>query len=296
MIPIETIYKEQLRPLIHVAYDFVKNKQVAEDIVADSFVKLCEAGIIDSPKGWLYQGVKNACLDYLKHKSRVRSVPLVWENSDGELRELKLPSSEYAESRTIYRELLNNLIIEVEQLPERQKEIAIMLLHDLTVREIAKKLKLTVDTIRVSKMRILKKLQFLNNEKPKERGVKYITHNNETMNIEEEKEQGENELIDIKNYLLAIAKKHDIYVDFSDNEYEGDKFCPLDVIGFLDLLDGQLEQHLEVKPEQEEKMFTLAEMVECFNDSSMITYHKNRTMSRVILEDYFKEKFGITIN
>jgi len=47
---------------------------------------------------------------------------------------------------------------------------------------------------------------------------------------------------------------------------------------------------------QEEKMFTLDEMIECFNDSRMVTYHKNRTMSRVILEDYFKEKFGITIN
>ena len=74
------LYTEYNSRLVTVAQLYVRDRMVAEDIVADSFVK-CNAVLQDTPEGmrveaYLMTIVKNQCLNYLKQKetrSRVES-------------------------------------------------------------------------------------------------------------------------------------------------------------------------------------------------------------------------------
>jgi hypothetical protein len=46
----------------------------------------------------------------------------------------------------------------------------------------------------------------------------------------------------VDEFLLSKAKELDLYVDFSDEEYDGDKDAPMDRIGLLDYLLNKHEQ------------------------------------------------------
>ena len=64
--------------LVLFANKFTGDTQVSKDLVQDAFIKLWEKSPtlseIDAPKSYLFQSVKNSCLNYHRHLNIKRSV------------------------------------------------------------------------------------------------------------------------------------------------------------------------------------------------------------------------------
>jgi RNA polymerase sigma-70 factor (ECF subfamily) len=71
-MPSPPVTAENLRPLmLSIAYRMVGSFSEAEDLVQEAFVRLHEAGEVDSPKAWLSTVVTRLCIDHLR-SARVR--------------------------------------------------------------------------------------------------------------------------------------------------------------------------------------------------------------------------------
>lgn len=66
------IFKKYYLPVRSFAWRFVKDNDIAEDIVQDCFLNVWEKrltfNVITEIRSYLYTSTRNACLDYLKHE------------------------------------------------------------------------------------------------------------------------------------------------------------------------------------------------------------------------------------
>ena len=135
------------RSLVYFAMRYVERQEIAEDIVQELFGRLWEEKrcylSYSSFKTYLYSSVKNAALDWLKHKSveeKYLSYSLLNTNTEDEL-DWKIMEEE------IYRTLLQV----VDELPKRCKEIFQFYLQGKKNEEIALLLRLSVLTVKTQK-------------------------------------------------------------------------------------------------------------------------------------------------
>lgn len=131
---------------------------VAEEIVQDTFYKLwnkhADFVSLNSIKAFLYISTRNASINFLNKEQRKTKHGV----------ELGLLEDEFQEpiiNQIIYTEVLREIAIEVDALPEQCAKIIKMIFEDgLQPKEIAGKLNITVSTVYNQKMRglsILKK-------------------------------------------------------------------------------------------------------------------------------------------
>jgi RNA polymerase sigma-70 factor (ECF subfamily) len=147
------IFKQYHKALCYFATQLVKDEQEARDIVADSFMKLWQRhphfDAIEKIRSFLYTSTRNACFNHIKHVQR-RTV------SHAEIAYLGNDMEDYIQSRMIKAELMQKILLEIEALPPiRRKIFKMIYLQDLSIFEIATKLNISVDTVRVQKARAL---------------------------------------------------------------------------------------------------------------------------------------------
>jgi RNA polymerase sigma-70 factor, ECF subfamily len=147
-------YKERLYRFIFFR---VGHKELAEDILSDTFVKawqkLSLINQTDSFNGWIYQVAKNNIIDYYRIKRITLSIEEVTETvSDSE-------SPVDQANLTIEQKIMLEL---VERLVEEQRlVIQYKFFEDLTNNEIAAIMGKSEGAIRVIQHRAVKKLQQL---------------------------------------------------------------------------------------------------------------------------------------
>ena len=85
---IEEIYARHVIMLYRVCLSYVKNKADAEDIVADTFMKMLKPGVsfhsTEHEKAWLLRTAINLCKDNLKHWWRKREDIAAYSNLECE--------------------------------------------------------------------------------------------------------------------------------------------------------------------------------------------------------------------
>ncbi len=131
-------YFIQLRCL---AGKFVGDKQVAEELVSDCFLKLWmhrENILIEkSVKGYLFYMLRNRILDYLRKSKKsiiVDSAPLP-----------DLPDDEITNEQDFYAELYRV----IQRLPgQRRKILELAAFESMTYKEIAQKMNISVNTVK----------------------------------------------------------------------------------------------------------------------------------------------------
>ncbi len=147
------LFKLYHKSLCYFARQLVDNEGQAEDIVADAFVKLSQKNAdfenFASIRAFMYVTIRNSCCNYLKHIQRRTA-------SHKEILHPAEKDENYIESKMIKADLLQVILQEVESLPPiRRKIFKMIYLEDLSIFEIATKLNITVDTVRVQKARAL---------------------------------------------------------------------------------------------------------------------------------------------
>ena len=152
------LYRQQFGKLFQFAYSFLGDKEPAEEIVNDIFLKVWlnrkDMGQVLNIQVYLYVTVKNACLNYLRG------------TSSKQLKEVNIAEAYYFHLSVdpaqllISKELQAGLLTAVDSLPPRCKLIFKMVKQDgLSCKEVAAILNLSDKTVFAQLAIALKKLE-----------------------------------------------------------------------------------------------------------------------------------------
>ena len=161
----EFLFNNYYADLCKYARNIVLNEATAEDLVMDVFIKIWEAEtrleITTSLSGYLYTSVHNHCLNYLtrKHKRFTELNPETIERLNA-----LIPSSDNSAplDRITMAELSQQIEKCIELLPDECRNIFLMSRTDeLPNKEIARRLGISENTVKVQIYRALKKFKVL---------------------------------------------------------------------------------------------------------------------------------------
>ncbi len=138
--------------LYRMAYLWVKDKEVANDVLQQVFEKAWlqrnELQKMNNPTGWMVRSLKNEALQHFRASKKLE--PL----GDLEFEEEVMPNHEVAS------EQLKLVFKFLERLPEKQREVfQLREVEGLTYEEIAEYLEISIDQVKVSIHRARKSLR-----------------------------------------------------------------------------------------------------------------------------------------
>lgn len=141
----EQLFKSHFRALHRYAFTFVKDPDIAEDMVQSAFCKLWERSgdlqIHRSVSAYLYRSVYHECLNYLKHL-KVRGSHVLHTSRQGDGHEGD------ASQRVQARELEDRITQTLQELPEGCRTVfQLSRFESLKYHEIASKLGISVKTV-----------------------------------------------------------------------------------------------------------------------------------------------------
>jgi len=145
------IFDRYYRSLCYFANRFIPAKPVAEDITQESFVRLWEKhdafSCQQSIKAFLFIITRNACLNFIKHWNREKTNEHHWSFTWDETEESILADLTRSE-------VLQEILMAIEALPpECRKVIVLCYIEGFDNHEIARRLDLSVHTIKNQKAR-----------------------------------------------------------------------------------------------------------------------------------------------
>ena len=138
------------RYLVLYALRYVKQQEVAEDVVQEVFIAIWESdkkyNSYHGFRAFLYDSVKNRCLNYLKHQEveRRHAEILLWEQDE-----------EDEDYRLMREEMYRALHRAVDELPERCRQVFKLHLQGEKNEEIAQILELSVETVKTQKKKAM---------------------------------------------------------------------------------------------------------------------------------------------
>lgn len=150
----EYLFTRYYKPLVIWAATFLNDLSRSEDLVQDFFIKLWEkeAGRqlkAATLKSFLYTSVRNLALDRLEKKDPLRHAS-----------DIQLFEKSWEEYDTFEEELLNEIRKQINELPNRSREIIrCVYLEGLPYKETAAKLGISVSTVNSSLVNSLKKIR-----------------------------------------------------------------------------------------------------------------------------------------
>ncbi len=138
----EALFRLHYRPLCAFAVQYVKDGDKAEDLVQDLFFRLWmdreKTNVTSSLKSYLFQAVRNRCLNAVKVQGRVRSLN---EEVDDGIEEDGRTEDEHAERAA-------RVNAAIEALPEERRKVFKLSRHEgLKYHEIAERLGISIKTV-----------------------------------------------------------------------------------------------------------------------------------------------------
>ncbi len=149
------VYDGFVKKLYDYAFFRVKDRQSAEDIVADTFMKALEhIGSFDPKKGsaasWLYRIARNTLVDQYRVNKKTTGFPEDFDVAD--TKDLK--------TQIENKDMLKKVEIALEKLSEREREIITLRVWDeLSYKEIAEVLGKSEASLKMAASRALKELR-----------------------------------------------------------------------------------------------------------------------------------------
>lgn len=154
------LFRDLESPLLGFAYQMVKDEQMAQDIVQEAFIRLqAHYDEVRQPKAWLYTTVRRLAIDEIRRSRKV--VPFTRGDEDASTLEMDpadaMPTPDEqadAEERT------GLLRVCIERLaPRERKLVQLKFVEELSYKEIAAKMGMTVGNVGYSLHHALKLLE-----------------------------------------------------------------------------------------------------------------------------------------
>ncbi|MCA5005664.1 RNA polymerase sigma factor [Sphingobacterium bovistauri] len=162
---LKELYKIYYKPLLYFVMQYVKEKQTAEDIVAETFVKVWEYRhkflAIEPLRSFLYVTSKNLTLNQLKKAS------FKYENIDVNSLENEILSDSNILDKIVKTELLKSIFEEVQKLPEKQQQIIrLTFIEEKSIEEICALLKMSESAVYTNRSRAIASLKKMIGKNP----------------------------------------------------------------------------------------------------------------------------------
>lgn len=167
-IALEVLFKRYLKAVFYLAFRYTQSSDEAEDLVQETFVRVWKSrkkfDLNKSFKAWLFTIAKNTALDWCKKKKTIPFSNLIKNNGNDEdwdyFAEFITDESQKPEENYQKEELAQNLVNLTAQLPVEQRQV-IEAHHnrELSFKEIAQELKLSLNTVKSRYWRALKRLK-----------------------------------------------------------------------------------------------------------------------------------------
>jgi RNA polymerase sigma-70 factor (ECF subfamily) len=144
----QELYLDLFPCLTSFAFNYVNDKNVADDLVQDVFLKLWEnrkeLNIHTSIKAFLYRSVKNSCLNHVRKQAFDES-----KISEIQLLQMEAMGDHYM----LQEEVQSKLHKAINSLPEKCKQVMLLTLSEYSVNEIKDQMSITENTIKTHKKR-----------------------------------------------------------------------------------------------------------------------------------------------
>lgn len=145
LVEYEALFKDHYSELCGFANKYLDDLDAAEEIVQSFFVKFWEnrrtINIEKAKKSYLFNSIKNACLNQIKH-IKIREAYKVENEREMENQSVTVEQEFEAE------ELNQKIKTSINSLPEGRRKIFIMSRYEgLKYKEIAEKLKISIKTV-----------------------------------------------------------------------------------------------------------------------------------------------------
>jgi len=157
--------------LLQFALSFIRNQEVAEEIISDVFVKIwkkrAELPNIQNLKSYLFIAVKNSCLSHLR-KMKNEKIVLIDEYND-----FQFPYIANTEDDSFEKEILKKIYKAIEQLPPKCREaFTLAKINGLKHREIAEIMDISEKTVNNHLVTAVKKIiESLGIEKKQDKSI-----------------------------------------------------------------------------------------------------------------------------
>ena len=155
---LRVLYRHFYKALAAFSYQIVKEQQVAEELVQDAFVRLWQLRNTftntHTLKAYLYNTVRNSSISHLRH-NQVEARQL----EDYE-RDYTLMNPDDIASVELHREeLIRQLLVAIEDLPPKQRQLFLLTVKGKTSKEIAEEMGITIDGVKKQRQRGLARLR-----------------------------------------------------------------------------------------------------------------------------------------
>jgi len=158
------MYQLFYKALVAYSFRFVANQPTAEDIVQNVFSVLWRQSLRFPDemllRAYLYKSVRNKSLEHLSH------LQVEKEYRERVLRDVQPEQliTDEGEEQFFPDEIYRRLLTMIDLLPSRQREVFLMHMDGARNKEIAEKLNISVNTVKIQKKRALATLRQKLNE------------------------------------------------------------------------------------------------------------------------------------
>ena len=147
------LYEHFYGALVSYGMRILQDRELAEDAVQDTMAALWEKKIIlpnnAALKAYLYNSVRNKCLNLIRQQKNERTVPHAISEYE------EYPISEEDNEQVFSEEVYRQLFLMIDQMPPRQREVFLMVMEGKKNREIAQALDMAGETVRTNKKRAM---------------------------------------------------------------------------------------------------------------------------------------------
>lgn len=155
----EKLFRRYYSDLHRFLWGYVKNSQIAEDLVQEVFVRVWENRDTLNPekkiKTYIYKIGRNIAIDYVRHKKVERE----WEKEKKALHSVSTLDKKI-DDQLHKKFMLAEVRKAIEDLPEKRRLVFILSRYEgMTYKEIAEKLDISVNTVDTQICRALKTLR-----------------------------------------------------------------------------------------------------------------------------------------
>ncbi len=148
---LQEIYEAYISLIYAIVKDVVQNKESAEDITSDFFIKLWDKAdqykIGGGHKAWMSTVARNMAIDYLRKYKKEEARELA---EDAETEPERQGAGHIRQDSPVEREVLSDMSVKeaLSSLGEKERQILNMkILGDMTFKEIAKSLHIPIGTV-----------------------------------------------------------------------------------------------------------------------------------------------------
>ena len=154
------LYRHFYKALVAFACQMVDDVPVAEEIVQDAFCKLWQLRNTfkneNTLKAYLYNTVRNASISHLRHMQVENRRIAEFE------REYRLMNPKDESEMEMHREeLMRQLLLAIEELPPKQRQLFLMAVKGMTGEEIAREMNISIDGVKKQRQRGIAKLRMM---------------------------------------------------------------------------------------------------------------------------------------